>query len=242
MKFLLIFLMTAAALCTLKAISRFLDYAKDRSYYSKVKAAARAPDFRETEAGSAGIDWDALRDTDIVAWLVLDDRINYPVMQGEDNVFYLSHRPDKSYSAGGSIFLQAENDRYFRDKNSILYGHHMFDGSMFDHLMDYKDQSYRNHRLVLYLPDGTRMTCRLFAVNSVDWDPDYYQYLFGSEQAFLDYQKKLKKNSLYETGTGPSVRERLITLSTCDGPHGTSHRMLLTFQIEKVQNLEAAAS
>ncbi|MEE0956056.1 MAG: class B sortase [Eubacterium sp.] len=228
--------------CAFYLIARMLDYARDRIYYGKVREEANAADYYALNSEAVTIDWEAFRGTDIVAWIVLDDRINYPVMQTKNNVFYLHHRPDKAYSTGGSIFLQAENDPRFRDRNSILYGHHMFDGSMFDHLMDYKDESYKDHHLVLFLPDGTRRTYRLFSACSVDWSPAYYQYDFADQEDFMDYQKLLKKNALYETDAVPSAGSRLVTLSTCDGARGTRHRMLLTFQYEgKSKNQDAAS-
>ena len=84
---------------------------------------------------------------DMVAWITIDDtNIDYPVMQGDNNMEYLNINPYGEYSLSGSIFLDSRNAEDFSDDYSILYGHHMEHGAMFGALDDFYDNDYlRNH-------------------------------------------------------------------------------------------------
>lgn len=77
---------------------------------------------------------------DIVAWIHSPDTvIDYPVCQGEDNVYYLSHLADGTYNRNGCLFIDCENAEDFSDDNTIIYGHHMASGKMFATLIKYAD-------------------------------------------------------------------------------------------------------
>ncbi|MFR2213338.1 MAG: sortase domain-bontaining protein [Ruminococcus sp.] len=69
---------------------------------------------------------------EIIAWIrIPDTRIDYPVVQGTDNEYYLKHTFKKTEHVAGSIFLDKDNSPDFSNRKSILYGHNMKDGSMF---------------------------------------------------------------------------------------------------------------
>lgn len=218
-----------AGFCAYKLLEKQAEYKVGQDYYKSAWEKTLKQPKAEAEQEMT-INWETWKDTDIVAWIVLDDRINYPVMQGKDNKQYLRHLPDGSYAVSGSVFLQAECDPYFRGPHSIIYGHHMFDGTMFDHLMDYKDEKMKGHKLYLYLPDGTKRTYKLFSVVNQLFDPDAYQYAFETGQDFIDFQNYMLKRSLYDCGGKANADSRLLSLSTCDGALHTSNRMELTFE------------
>lgn len=80
---------------------------------------------------------------EMVAWLTIDDTpIDYPVMQGSDNIKYLNTDPFGSYALSGSIFLDSRNSSDMSDDYSVVYGHHMEHGRMFGALDDFLDRSY----------------------------------------------------------------------------------------------------
>ena len=80
---------------------------------------------------------------DAVAWLTVDNtKIDYPVMQGSDNIKYLNTDPFGSYALSGSIFLDSRNSSDMSDDYSVVYGHHMEHGRMFGALDDFLDRSY----------------------------------------------------------------------------------------------------
>ncbi|MBR5166392.1 MAG: class B sortase [Ruminococcus sp.] len=84
---------------------------------------------------------------DMVGWITIDGtNIDYPVMQGADNVCYLNTDPLGEYSLTGSIFLDSRCSADFSDEYSLIYGHHMDYGKMFGALDDFTSETYlKNH-------------------------------------------------------------------------------------------------
>ena len=83
------------------------------------------------------VDFAALREInpDIVAWIYIEGtKVNYPIVQGEDNSYYLKHLFSGEWNGSGCIFLDFRNDASFADRHSIIYGHHMKNGTMFTDL------------------------------------------------------------------------------------------------------------
>ena len=104
----------------------------------------------EEESGEAGsaetftVDFEALQqiNPDIVAWLRIPGVLDYPVVQGTDNSYYLHHTFRKEYNIAGSIFLDARNTADFSDRKNIIYGHNMRNGSMFHVLRKFQDLDF----------------------------------------------------------------------------------------------------
>ena len=93
----------------------------------------------------------------IVGWIKIDGTsIDYPIVQGGDNSFYLSHLPDGNANAAGSIMMDVQNRADFSDFLTVLHGHHMRAGRMFGDLEKYADAEYRKaHGAIrLYTPNG----------------------------------------------------------------------------------------
>ena len=89
---------------------------------------------------------------DAVAWIYSPDtKINYGVVEAEDNDFYLHRAMDGSYSISGSLFVDCNNKRDFSDENTVIYGHHMNDGTKFASIMGYRENGYYAQHPVLYL-------------------------------------------------------------------------------------------
>ena len=103
------------------------------------------------------IDFEALKEinSDIVAWIRIPEVFDYPVVQGEDNQYYLSHTFRKESNKAGSIFLDYRNSRDFTDPNTVIYGHNMRNGSMFRSLHNYMDRSFfdENREVLIYMSD-----------------------------------------------------------------------------------------
>ena len=111
------------------------------------------------------VDFDELLavNPDTIGWIRFSPEpaiINYPIVQGEDNEEYLHKTFSANENTLGAIFLNAGNSPDFSDRNSIVYGHRMKDGSMFRHLQDYEDQSFweSNPYFYIYTPDGREIT------------------------------------------------------------------------------------
>ena len=110
---------------------------------------------------------------DSVAWLALEDTsVDYPVMQGKDNLEYINKNPYGEYSLSGSIFLDTRNSSDFTDDYNLVYGHHMESGLMFGSLDKYLDGKYLDgHRNgVLVTKDSTYKIDVFAAVRVVSTD------------------------------------------------------------------------
>ena len=87
---------------------------------------------------------------DYRAWLtVFDTAIDYPVVQGEDNAYYLHRSFYGEENYAGCIFLDARNSPDFQDPFTLVYGHNMRDGSMFGSLRNLSDSADREFVLLL---------------------------------------------------------------------------------------------
>ena len=164
------------------------------------------------------VDFDSLSqiNPDIAAWLVIEGTgINYPVVQGRDNDYYLNRQFDKSYNGAGCLFLDAANDGSFLDLNSIIYGHYMKNGTMFADLSLYKEQAFYDEHpsALLITPEGTHrvdfFSGYVSDTTSSAWDRSFPAATY---QQWLD---ELVEKSCFSTDVTPSTQNRVLTLSTC---------------------------
>lgn len=153
---------------------------------------------------------------DIVAWIRLPNtNIDYPVVKGVDNSFYLNHDINGDKSIHGSIFIDYRN-KLDEDKNLIIYGHHMKDGTMFKDLVKYKDQDFfeKNKYIHLYI-DGKLIEYEIFSVMLVGGSSDYIDINLNSSDEFSQYLDNIIENSLFYRDISFDGSEKLLTLSTC---------------------------
>lgn len=158
------------------------------------------------------------RNPDIVGWIQLDgSRINNPVVQGPDNEWYLYRNFKGEYAQAGSIFMDYRNNRWEPQKNLVLYGHRMKDGTMFGDLKYYIDQTYyeahRNFRLDTL---NASYLAEIFSVYDTTVDFNYIETDFADEEAFQAYLASIQRKSLYKPDFEVTSSDQIVTLSTCD--------------------------
>ena len=185
----------------------------------------------EENKGGAQEDTSALRrerfealkeiNADTVAWVhVPNTNIDYPVVQGEDNSYYLDHTVEKSKSRVGSIFMDFRNslddDSVPKDYNTIIYGHHLKSGAMFTSLKEFKDKNFFDENRYVYLdtPGGT-LKYEIFSVIITDADYNYIETSFSSEDEFLTFISDIRDRALFNSGAVINEGEKILTLSTC---------------------------
>lgn len=107
---------------------------------------------------------------DYRAWLTIyDTTIDYPVVQGENDLYYASHDIYQNSSLTGAIYLAAGNKENFSDSYNLIYGHHMDNGAMFGSLDKFKDENYFHaHQEGIVITKGGIYDITLFAVASTD--------------------------------------------------------------------------
>ncbi len=168
---------------------------------------------------SEDIDFDALAkmNPDIAAWLQQPGtKINYPVVHGADNVYYLTHLFDGTSNPSGTLFIDSGNQPGFAGKNTIIYGHNMLDGTMFSSLERYQKQDYyaAHPTMQLTTPEGG-CTVEIFAAFRASVEEDAWRTGFADDGDFAGWAAWLAAKSAIATDVEVAPGDRVITLSTC---------------------------
>lgn len=159
---------------------------------------------------------------DIIGWLTLpDSAINYPVTQTDDNEYYLHHLYDGTYNKVGCLFADYENAADFSDRNTIIYGHNMRDGSMFAALNEYAEQSYYDTHKQMYLvtPEGGYVV-ELFAAFTAKPaesgnDTSPWRLEWKDDGDYTTWLTAMKERSVVESDVTVTCSDKVLTLSTC---------------------------
>ena len=172
---------------------------------------------------------------DVCAWITVDDtHIDYPVVQGEDNMEYVNKDVQGEFAFSGAIFLDSQNKRDFSDSFNLLYGHHMEGGAMFGDIAEFRDKSYfDSHETgTLYLP-GKAMPITFFACVSVDafdsviYHPDAQPA--GDVTTLLNH---IQGTAVQYRDIGVTAKDQIIGLSTCSEAV-TNGRVVLFGRLDK---------
>lgn len=176
-------------------------------------------DMPEDAARILDIDFVALREAspDIVGWLYCPDTaVSYPLVQGQDNSYYLSHLADGSENRNGCLFMDCENRRDLSDENTLIYGHHMASGKMFASLVFYAVQEYYEAHPVVYLiTEEKDYRLELFAGYTAAVDSDAYTLRFASKEDFAAWLVRIKGRSDFSSDVQVGEGDHIVTLSTC---------------------------
>lgn len=169
----------------------------------------------------AQINIEALQEVnpDVMGWIrIPDTKIDYPLMQGEDNDFYLNHTWEKVSNSVGSIFMEHLNNADLTDYNTIIYGHNMKNNSMFGDLENFSVQKYWQDHPYVYIATAEGVyRYEIFVFFRAEVDSLTYSInpiRDDTKQKFLDLSLE---NSWIDTGIQPAVTDRILTLSTCSG-------------------------
>lgn len=160
---------------------------------------------------------------DLVGWLSIEGMvIDYPVMQNEDDKYYLHHDFYGQDSKYGCLYVKEQAD-LDDGTNFIIYGHNMRDGSMFGDLDFYlKESFYEEHSRVSFDTLYEERVYEIVAVfrsqvyNIEDEVFKYYQfYQADTREEFDAFYSNIKELSLYDTGVEAQFGDTFLTLSTC---------------------------
>ncbi len=176
--------------------------------------------------GGVKINFDNLqkRNKDIYAWITIPQTgVDYPVLQSyeEDDDFYLNHNLDREWDINGSIYTEKHNSLDFTDPVTVIYGHEMLDGSMFNTLHKFSDKEFfeKNKYIYIYLPDKV-LTYTIVSAYKSDDRHILNSYDFSKKEVFEDYlEGVMKPKSMMENHRKIELTtdDRIITLSTCMG-------------------------
>ncbi len=156
----------------------------------------------------------------IVGWISVDGtKLNNPVLQADNNEFYLNHNFRNEESRAGSVFMDFRNNILSMNRNTILYGHAMKNNTMFGSLKNYLKQDYADDHPIIYL------------------DTLYEGYdieVFTSEGAYQQFLEDIQKRSSIQMNVAISPNDKILTLSTCkDSVMSDDHRFVVQGKLVK---------
>ena len=173
---------------------------------------------------------------DIVGYLKIEGTsIDYPVVQSEDNFYYLDYNIYKEEDVAGWVFLDYENDTARDDPNTIIYAHNMRKDIMFHSIRHYTSKEYfENHRYITFNTEYADQTWEIFSFYStlVDLNEfNYIQVFFESHDDFVNLLTEMKSKSMYDTGVEIYPDDRVLVLSTCVGGAATDERYVVNARL-----------
>ncbi len=179
----------------------------------------------------SAMDFTALREAnpEVIGWILIPGTtVSYPLLQGEDNEYYLNHTWKGRWSSVGAIFMECRNSPDLTDFHTIVYGHNMRNGSMFGALQSYRDQSFLTAHPSVYLTvDSGTYRYDIFSVYQAEVDSNTYQLGFPREGVREIFLADCAGRSVIETGVTPQTYDRILTLSTCTNIGGKNIRWVV---------------
>lgn len=182
------------------------------------------------------VDWAGLKavNNEVVGWLQIPGTVvNFPVYQASDNDKYLRQSPEGDYAIGGTVFMDyANTPPGMIDSQTILYGHHMFNGTMFKTISDMANQEmFDSVSTVWYVTeDATYELEPLLVYETESDDQEARQFTFASEDELHVYLQGLLDRAVAKRSDAAEVisrTSRVLTLCTCNYDYGDSGRTLL---------------
>ncbi len=167
------------------------------------------------------VDFNKLKEqnNETIAWLKINNtNIEYPVVKGTNNSFYLNHSFDKSKNSAGWIFADYKNKFDNTDKNIVIYGHNMRDGSMFGSMLNILDAKWyeneENTNITLYT-ENEKCIYKVFSIYKIESEDYYIKTEFSDDNNFEQFVNTIKKRSIKEFNTDVSKDDNILTVSTC---------------------------
>lgn len=184
------------------------------------------------------VDFDNLKEKnpDTVAWIKLNNtNIEYPIVKTTNNSYYLNHSFDKSYNLAGWIFSDYKNKFDDTDKNIVIYGHNMKDGSMFGNLKNVlKEEWYNNddNRNITFITENGYYKYRIFSIYEIENEEYYIKTEFKNNE-FKSFINTIKRRSNKDLKEEVNENDQILTLSTC----ASNNKYRLVIHAKQIQNI-----
>ena len=170
------------------------------------------------------------KNPDTIAYLKVNGtNIDYVVVKGNDNNYYLNHNFNKETNISGWIFSDYRNKFDGSDKNIIIYGHNTYDGSMFGTLRNILDNEWKSNKENLKITLVTEKDTYYYEVFStyiIDPEEYYINTTFNTDNEFNKFIKTIKARSNYDYNIDLNVSDTILTLSSCSSLDGSKRIVL----------------
>lgn len=181
------------------------------------------------------VNWEELKsiNQDAIAWIKIDGtNINYPIVQGTDNEEYIKRNIYGNYSKGGCIFVDMNIEKPFKALNTIIYGHNLNDGAMFNNLKKYSNEQYaKNHdEIHIYLPEEDRIY-KVFAFGKINENNNkiYNTSIINLEK----YYQMIQEYNQINIAENLDYSKPVIMLSTCTNSNRKERYVVVAYLSEQ---------
>lgn len=191
-------------ICIYNISEKLIEYNKADNSYEKIRVEKEEENLYDKYEDYRG-------------WIKIDNtNINYPIVQGKDNSFYLDKDINKNYLSSGSIFMNYLNHG-FNDENTVLFGHHMRNKTMFAQLKKYKEKEffYGDNDIVIEVENGKVLKYKVFSAYVTDAKDNYIKTNFDDKDQYKEFLEDIKNKSQYKSDIDVNENDKIITLSTC---------------------------
>ena len=169
---------------------------------------------------NVNLDYYINKNNETVGWIQVNGtNINYPIVQHEDNNFYLEHDFYKRKTNIGWIFADYRNDMENLNNNTIIYGHNLVNRTMFGSIPYMLNKKWFNQKNNQYIKLSTKTSnsiWQIFSVYKITPTTDYLQSVFNSIDNYQNFLNTLKNRSIKNFNVDLNYTDKIITLSTCD--------------------------
>ena len=185
------------------------------------------------------IDFDSLKaiNKDTVAYVDYKQfNISYVVVHGKDNAYYLDHNFNNKYNDAGWIFADYRNKFDGTDKNIVMYGHSMRNGSMFGSLhkiLNDKNYQKEENQIITFVTPGGTYKYKLFSVYTIEAEDYYITTDFKNNKEWKEFINKMKSRSIYNYNVEVGEDDTIITLSTCQGYTGEKRMVVQAVRLKE---------
>lgn len=187
---------------------------------------------------SVNLNYYTSKNNETVGWIQVNGtNINYPIVQHEDNNFYLEHDFYKRKTNIGWIFADYRDNMEILNNNTIIYGHNLINRTMFGSLPYMLNKNWFNSKNNQYIKLSTKTSntiWQIFSVYKIEPTTDYLQSVFNSIENYQNFLNTLKNRSIRDFNVNLNYTDKIITLSTCDDT-GTK-RVAVHAKLIKIEN------
>ena len=205
------------------------NYNKGNNVYEDIKETAIISN--DSSVNDKRIDFDELKriNPDVVGWLTMNDTvIDYPVVKGNDNEYYLNHLYNGEWNSLGTLFVDFRNYDLFTDRNTVIYGHSMLNGSMFFILEKYEKQSfYEEHKEFLFETPDKKYKLLPFAGKVMDGKEAFVEFDFDSDDDFYNYIDYFIRNSTFRSDVEFTAQDKVVMMIKCSDDFEDARYVLL---------------
>lgn len=174
---------------------------------------------------------------DTVGWLTVNNtNINYPIVQADDNEYYLKRDFYKSKTSSGWVFMDYRNNAIVLDDNTIIYGHKLKNGLMFGSLSDvlksswYKDSE---NQIITFDILSTNIKWQIFSIYKTSYTTEYLKTSFMTAESYNEFVEEIQEKSIYDFNQELEYGDKILTLSTCTGFSSSNQRLVVHAKLIK---------